>query len=54
MGNHIHSVKDFLAAIRIDPHSALAYYYMGISKLEQNNIHEAISDFGQSDLLDEA
>jgi tetratricopeptide (TPR) repeat protein len=45
MGNHIHAVQDFLSAIRINDHSALAYFYMGVSKLEQNKIREAIEHF---------
>lgn len=54
MGNHKYAIQDFKDAIRIDPHSTLAYYYMGISKLKSNLITEAIADLSQSDVLDEA
>jgi len=45
MGNHHYAIKDFKEAIRIDPSSSLAYFYLGTSRLKFNQVKDAIDDF---------
>mmetsp|Transcript_33519 Transcript_33519/g.24582 ORF Transcript_33519/g.24582 Transcript_33519/m.24582 type:complete len:218 (-) Transcript_33519:73-726(-) len=54
MGNNQAALADFNKAIKIDPVDFEAYYYRGISKLNQKHFYEALDDLKKSyDLLEE-
>jgi lipoprotein NlpI len=52
MNNHSAAISDFETAIRIEPFYALAFFYMGVSKLKSNSVKNAMADFHRSMELD--
>lgn len=46
------ALKEFEAAIKIDPNIAKAYYYMGYAKYKKKDFKGAMRDFEQAYTLD--
>ena len=44
MGNHQLAIKDFNAAIKIDPELSEAYYRSGMCKFHSRRLKEAVED----------